>query len=199
VQWRHEHRERIISHARQRDLARIGHGRDHLPTWCGVSADENASRLWDNEGRCVHQTVVTVVDPAGKQVADEAPRFCPPIELVLLVTTDPAGREVESADVLLSGQESNLEQLARLANAIVDLGEVEEGEVLLPRVAPGLPEGQVIDLNRYKSKRVSAGQPRSEEGAPGRIRTYAPASGARENGPGQSPNIDVSAGQGDLP
>ena len=38
--------------------------------------------------------------------------------------TDPAGRVVESADVLLNGQESNLEQLALLANAIVDLGEI---------------------------------------------------------------------------
>jgi integrase len=55
----------------------------------------------------------------------------------------------------------------------------EEGEILLPRVAPVLPEGQVIDLNRYRSKRVSAGQTGSEGGAPGRIRTYAPASGGR--------------------
>jgi hypothetical protein len=94
------------------------------PTCCGVSADEHASRLWDNEGRCVHQAVVTVADPVGKQVADEIPRICPPIELVLLVTTDPAGREAESADVLINGQESNLEQLAQLANAIVELGEM---------------------------------------------------------------------------
>ena len=93
------------------------------PTWCGISADEHASRLWANEGRCIHQTVVTVADPIGKRVTDEAPRFCGPIELVLLVTTDPAGREVESADVLINGQESNLEQLAHLSNAIVDLGE----------------------------------------------------------------------------
>ena len=56
----------------------------------------------------------------------------------------------------------------------------QEGEILLPRFAPALPEGQVIDLNRYRSERVSAGHPGSEEGAPGRIRTYAPASGARK-------------------
>jgi hypothetical protein len=93
------------------------------PTWCGISADEHASRLWDNEGRCVHQTVVTVDDPVGKQVAGETPRFCEPIELLLLMTTDPAGREVESADVLINGRESNLEQLAQLGKAIVDLGE----------------------------------------------------------------------------
>jgi hypothetical protein len=94
------------------------------PTWWGVSADQHASRLWDNEGRCVHQTGVTVVDPVGKQVPDETPKFCPPIELVLQVTTDLAGREVESADVLINGQESNLEQLAQLANVIFDLGEM---------------------------------------------------------------------------
>jgi hypothetical protein len=94
------------------------------PTWCEVSADDHASRLWSNEGRCVHQTVVTVRDPVGKQICDEGTRYCDPIELSLLVTTDPAGREVESADVLINGQESNLDQLARLANAIVDLGEM---------------------------------------------------------------------------
>jgi hypothetical protein len=94
------------------------------PTWCGVSADEHASRLWDNEGRCVHQTVVTVEDPIGKPICDEGTRYCDPIELSLHVTTDPAGREVESADVLINGQESNLDQLARLANAIVDLGQM---------------------------------------------------------------------------
>jgi hypothetical protein len=94
------------------------------PTWCGVSADEHASRLWDNEGRCVHRTLITVADPKGKKAWEEAPRYCEPIELVLHVTTDPAGHEVESADVLMNGQESNLEQLTRLANAIVDLGEM---------------------------------------------------------------------------
>jgi len=94
------------------------------PTWCGISADEHASRLWANEGRCIHQTVVTVDDPIGKRVTDEAPRFCEPIELVLFVTTDPAGREVETADVLINGKESNLEQLAQLCNSIVDVGEM---------------------------------------------------------------------------
>jgi hypothetical protein len=94
------------------------------PAWCELSTDEHASRLWDNEGRCVHQTVVTVADPESKQWQEEAAKCCEPIELVLLVSTDPAGRVVESADVLLNGQESNLEQLALLANAIVDLGEM---------------------------------------------------------------------------
>ena len=55
----------------------------------------------------------------------------------------------------------------------------DEGEILLPGVAGGLPEGQVIDLTRYKSRRVSTGQTGSEVGAPGRIRTCAPASGGR--------------------
>src|SRR4051812_40636034 len=94
------------------------------PAWCELSAEDHADRLWDNEGRCVHQTEVTVADPQGKHGQEEVPRYCEPIELVLLVTTDPAGREVESADVLLNGQETNLEQLAKLANAVVELGEV---------------------------------------------------------------------------
>ena len=55
----------------------------------------------------------------------------------------------------------------------------DEGEILLPGVARALPEGRVIDLTRYKSRRVSAGQTGSEVGAPGRIRTCAPASGGR--------------------
>ena len=55
----------------------------------------------------------------------------------------------------------------------------EEGQILWPRVAPAWPEREVTDLIDYRSKRVSAGQPGSEEGAPGRIRTYAPASGGR--------------------
>jgi hypothetical protein len=68
--------------------------------------------------------VVSVADPAGKRWQEEPRSYRDPIELVLLVTTDPAGREVESADVLLNGQESNLEQLARLATAIVELGQM---------------------------------------------------------------------------
>ena len=106
------------------------------PTWCGVSAEEHASRLWVNEGRCVHQTVVTVADPAGEQAWAETTRYCPPIELILHVTTDPAGREVESADMLINGQESNLEQLTKLANAIVDLGEMYRAT---PGRQPGPP------------------------------------------------------------
>jgi hypothetical protein len=55
----------------------------------------------------------------------------------------------------------------------------DEGEILLPGVGRALPERGVTDLNDYRSRRVSAGQTRYEEGAPGRIRTYAPASGGR--------------------
>ena len=93
------------------------------PAWCVVSADDHARRLWENEGRCVHRTAVTVADPRGKRVGDEqrASSFCPQIELVLHMTTNPAGREVESADVLIDGQESNLEQLGLLADAIARL------------------------------------------------------------------------------
>jgi hypothetical protein len=70
----------------------------------------------------------------------------------------------------------------------------DEGEILWPGVAPVWPEGEVIDLTGYRSKRVSADQTRSEEGAPGRIRTYAPASGARRKGKRKPPEDDVSAG-----
>ena len=91
------------------------------PTWCEISADEHAARLWENEGRCVHQTHVVTRDPAGKRIWEQPPRFCPPIELTLVTTTTPVGREVESADVLINGHEANIEQLLLLATAIADL------------------------------------------------------------------------------
>jgi hypothetical protein len=93
------------------------------PAWCEVSAEEHALRLWANEGRCVHRTVILVADPTGKRGLDHTPRFCEPIELVLHVTTNPAGREVESPDVLTNGEESNLDQLRALAEAVVEVGE----------------------------------------------------------------------------
>jgi integrase len=55
----------------------------------------------------------------------------------------------------------------------------EDGQILCPRVSPAVPRGEVTDLTAYRSRRVSAGQTLNEEGAPGRIRTYAPASGGR--------------------
>ena len=91
------------------------------PVWCEVSADEHAARLWENEGRCVHRTHVTVVDPAGKRRWEDPPRFCSSIDLSLAMTTNPVGREVESADVLINGHESNIEQLLLVAAAIADL------------------------------------------------------------------------------
>ncbi len=94
------------------------------PVWCDVSAEEHALRLWPNEGRCVHSAVVLVEDPTGKRGPDQPPRLCEPIELVLHVTTDPAGREVESPDVLINGEESNLDQLRALAKAVVEVGEM---------------------------------------------------------------------------
>jgi hypothetical protein len=101
------------------------------PAWCPMSADEHARLLWDNEGRCIHQTEVRVADPRGERVWEEqASSYCSPIELVLRVTTNPVGREVESADVLINGQESNLEQLALLAEAI-------SGLATLYRAMPG--------------------------------------------------------------
>jgi hypothetical protein len=91
------------------------------PDWCQIPAEDHASRLWANEGRCVHQVVLTVADPTGKRAWEGAPKYCALIELALLMTTNPVGREVESADVLVNGQESTLDQLVLLAQAITDL------------------------------------------------------------------------------
>ena len=99
----------------------------NCPAWCEVSPEQHAARLYDNEGRCIHQTAVSVVDPAGKRAWDEAPRFCAPFELTLRTTTNPAGREVESADALVNGTESNLEQLRLLAVAISELADLYYG------------------------------------------------------------------------
>jgi integrase len=79
----------------------------------------------------------------------------------------------EVADALDRAREqAEIDEQARPEAAVED-------EIAWPDVAPAWPEGQVVDLNRYRSERVSADQTRSEEGAPGRIRTYAPASGGR--------------------
>jgi len=91
------------------------------PTWCEVSPDEHAAHLWENDGRCVHQCFVSVGDAVGKRVWEQPPRFCGPIALTLRMTTNPAGREVESADVLINAHESNVEQLLLLSAAITDL------------------------------------------------------------------------------
>ena len=99
------------------------------PAWCQVAVADHAARLWANEGRCRHQVLLTIADPTGKQAGvqtgeqarEQNPRYCPPIELALEMTTNPAGREVESADILLNGQESNLDQLTLLGQAITDL------------------------------------------------------------------------------
>jgi hypothetical protein len=99
------------------------------PSWCEVSAEEHALRLWANEGRCVHRAVVLVADPTLKRGPDQTPKFCEPIELVLHVTTNPAGREVESPDVLINGEESNLDQLRALAEAVVEVGEMYRSAV----------------------------------------------------------------------
>ena len=48
-----------------------------------------------------------------------------------------------------------------------------------PAVAQTLPNEGVVDLATYRSKSKTAGQPAVLEGAPGRIRTFAPASGGR--------------------
>ena len=92
--------------------------------WCEVSAEEHALRLWANEGRCVHRAVILVADPTGKRGPDQMPRFCESIELVLHVTTSPTGRELEPPDVLINGEESNLDQLRALAKAVVEVGEM---------------------------------------------------------------------------
>jgi hypothetical protein len=45
------------------------------------------------------------------------------------VTTNPAGREVESPDVLINGEESNLDQLRALAEAVVEVGRMYRAAV----------------------------------------------------------------------
>lgn len=97
------------------------------PTWCEVSASDHAARLWANEGRCVHEVSMAVPDPVGKRDSGGPLRFCVPIELTLRMTTSPAGREVESADVMINGQESNIGQQESLASAIIDLVRLYRG------------------------------------------------------------------------
>ena len=97
------------------------------PSWCEVSAQDHAAALWANEGRCVHEVSVTVPDPNGKITADGTPRFCSPIELSLRMTTNPAGREVESPDVMINGQESNIQQQDLLALKISELVRLYRG------------------------------------------------------------------------
>jgi hypothetical protein len=46
-------------------------------------------------------------------------------------------------------------------------------------VASVLPEADIIDLEVYRRRGITAGQKAKKDGAPGRIRTYAPASGGR--------------------
>jgi hypothetical protein len=88
--------------------------------WCEVSAEQHAGRLWENEGCCAHHVSVTVDDPAGKQVWDEVPRYCPPTSLVLQMTTNLRG-EVESADLPINFQESSLDQAELVAADIARL------------------------------------------------------------------------------
>ena len=91
------------------------------PTWCEVSSAAHAARLWENEGRCLHRRTVSVADPVRKRIWEQPHGLCGPIELVLQVTTNPAGREVESADVLINGDESNIDQLLALGEEIAHL------------------------------------------------------------------------------
>jgi hypothetical protein len=91
------------------------------PAWCEITAEQHAARLWANDGRCVHQATAIVTDPTGKRTWAQPPRCCAPIELILHVTTNPAGREVESPDMLIDGKESTIEQLEDLATAITHL------------------------------------------------------------------------------
>ena len=97
------------------------------PSWCEVTAQEHAAALWANEGRCVHEVSLTVPDPTGRITPDGPTRFCPPIELTLRMTTNPAGREVESAEVTINGQESNIEQQDLLALKISELVRLYRG------------------------------------------------------------------------
>jgi hypothetical protein len=52
-------------------------------------------------------------------------------------------------------------------------------KILLPRCSPS---ADLVDLAAYKAKGKTAGQAPNSDGAPGRIRTCAPASGGRFRG-----------------
>ena len=52
-----------------------------------------------------------------------------------------------------------------------------------PAVAPVLPKERLVDLDTHRSQRKTAGQTAFESGTPGRIRTYASASGGRRSIP----------------
>ena len=121
VHWRHEHRGAIISHA-QPDTTRTASVPIEIncPAWCEVSPEEHAARLYENEGRCIHQTAVVRGRPRRQTRLGRAPRSARRSSSHW-PDNNPAGREVESADVLMNGTESNLEQLLLLATAIADL------------------------------------------------------------------------------
>ena len=65
--------------------------------------------------------------------------------------------------------------LAQQRSAIQGAG----AEVALPGVAQTLPKEGVSDLTAHRVACKAAGQRRNSDGTPGRIRTYAPASGGR--------------------
>ncbi len=54
-----------------------------------------------------------------------------------------------------------------------------DAEVPLPAVAPVLPHAHLVDPVSHRPTGITAGQRRNLDGTPGRIRTYAPASGGR--------------------
>jgi hypothetical protein len=76
---------------------------------------------WANEGRCVHQTTVTVTDPVGKRIWDPPTPLLRTDRAHALPDHHPFGQVIESPDVLVNGDASNLEQLHLLAAAIADL------------------------------------------------------------------------------
>src|SRR3954451_21823343 len=41
------------------------------PSWCQVAVADHAARLWANEGRCIHQVLLTITDPTGKQPGEQ--------------------------------------------------------------------------------------------------------------------------------
>jgi hypothetical protein len=72
----------------------------------------------------------------------------------------------EVADALDSAREAAQQGAAAVANAV-------------DPVAKMLPNAQVVDLASYKANGKTAGQAKKSDGAPGEIRTRAPASGGR--------------------
>ncbi len=101
------------------------------PDWCELTAERHAADLWDNGGECFHHMPALVVeDPTGIGAPLEAPQICPPVELRLVTTATPDGREVQPPIVYIDkaggpmairAGEHSVDQALALADALRDM------------------------------------------------------------------------------